>query len=106
MISARDMENLVDSLKMGRFRESTKHNYYAIWKCFNEFIIKLDTKPAQWEPHLTLFIRYMIQKKCKSTTIKSYISVIKAILMSIGVELNKDKYLLSSLIQACKIPER
>lgn len=39
----------------------------------------------------------------KSTTIKSYISAIRAVLPYEGIELNENKVLLTSLIKACKL---
>ena len=59
-------------------------------------------KPNTWEERLTLYVRFLIDKKKKSTTIESYISAIKAVLLLDGKELNEDRYLLNSLIKACK----
>ena len=78
-------------------------NYYSVWKSFNKFFVRLDVRPEQWEDRLTLFVGYLIQTKKKSTTIKSYISAIRAVLSDIGVELNENKNLLSSLTRACKL---
>ena len=44
-ISSAAMQNIVDRLKMSRVRDSTRKNYYSVWKSFNQFFIKLDTKP-------------------------------------------------------------
>ena len=41
-------------------------------------------------------------RKLKSTTIRSYISAIKSVLQEDGLELNENKYLLSSLTRACR----
>ena len=101
-ISTNAIEQVIENLRGKRHRASTKRNYYCIWRKFNEFFIKLDKKPRQWEDRLTLFVRYLIQEKLKSQTIKSYISAIKAVLMEDGVELNENKYLLTSLTKACK----
>ena len=96
------MEKLVDQLRMEKHRLSTKKNYYGIWKCFNEFFLKLDRKPKTWEDRLVLFVGHLIDTNKKSSTIKSYISAIKSVLMDDGVELHEDKYLLSSLTRACR----
>ena len=74
-----------------------------MWKCFNEFFVKLDEKPKTWEDRLILFVGYLIDKNRKSTTIKSYVSAIKAVLMGDGVELCENKYLISSLTRACRL---
>ena len=78
-------------------------NYYGVWKTFNKFFTRLDIKPNNWEDRLTLFIAYLIETKKKSSTIKSYVSVIKAVLLDIKVELNGDRVLLAALTKACKI---
>ena len=88
---------------MERFRSSMKNKYYCIWKSFNKFFIKLDVKSNNSEDRLTLFVGYMIQSKKQPSTIKSYISTIKAVLLNIGIELNEDRYLLASLTHACKL---
>ena len=98
------MQFIVDKLKANRVRKTTKRNYYSVWKNFNEFFIKLDSKPNTWEERLTLFIGYLIHEKhFKSQSIKSYISAIRGVLRDDGVELNENKFLLSALISACKL---
>ena len=54
-----------------------------------------------WEDRLVLFIGFLIEKKRKASTIKSYISAIKAILREDGFKLNVDEYLLKSMTRAC-----
>ena len=46
---------------------------------------------------------YLVKENRKSSTIKSYISAIKAVLADIKVPLNLDKCLLNSLTGACKL---
>ena len=101
-ISSSELEFFLDRLQMNKFRETTKANYYGIWKLFNHFILQLDQKPDNWEHHLTLFVAYLIHKNKKSTTVKCYISAIKAILALGKVKLNEDRILLNSLTTACK----
>ena len=97
-----DIECLVDRLRIERFRNSTKNNYYCIWCTFNQFYLKLDRKPDNWEERLTLFVGYLIGRNRKSSTIKSYVSAIRAVLTDVRVLLEEDKCLLSSLTHACK----
>ena len=85
-----ELKNVVENLCQMRHRDSTQHNYYGIWKNFNNFIIKLDIKPNNWEDRLVLYMAYLIQGNRKSTTICSYISAIKAVLFNRGVEINED----------------
>ena len=84
-------------------RSSTSRNYLAIWRQFNKFVIKLDVKPNTWEDRVTLFIAYKIQEGAKSTTVKSYVSAIKRILVDDGYPWDDQRVLLGSLTKACKI---
>ena len=45
VISASAIQNIVDELRLYKHRNSTKANYYSVWRSFNEFFIKLDFKP-------------------------------------------------------------
>ena len=101
-ISTRDMECMVDKLKMQKHRNSTKNNCHSIWKQFNEFFIHLDLKPDTWEEHLELFVAYLVNSNKKSTTVKSYISAIKAVLIADNVYLQENRYLLSVMTKACR----
>ena len=102
-ISTSAIQALVEQLKTQRYMSSTKKNYYAIWKLFNQFFLKLDVKPNSWEDRLTLFVAYLIESNKKSTTIKCDISAIKGVLQDVNVALNEDKLLLSSMTSACRI---
>ena len=101
-ISAVSLQRIINTLKNQSRRTTTRKNYYSVWKCFNQFYIKLDRKPTSWEDRLTLFVGYLVEQKKKSQTIRSYISAIRGVLKDDGVDLNKDKYLLSALTKACK----
>ena len=102
-ISTRALEDIIDRLRYNRNRASTKRNYYSVWKQFNEFIVKVDNKPGSWEQRLTSFVGYLIDANKKSTTVKSYVSAIKAILFENDLEINEDTFLLGSLTGACKL---
>ena len=84
-------------------RDMTKRCYYTIWKLFNEFFIKLDIKPSAWKDQLTLFVGHLICCRKQSSTVRSYISVIKAVLKINNIQICKDQYLLSSLTRACRL---
>ena len=92
----------MEKLKLERNRGSTRKNYYSIWKKFNQFFIQLDEKPESWEERIILFVGYLVAKKLKANTNKSYISAVKGVLKSDGIEVNEDRYLISSLTRACK----
>ena len=93
----------MDRLRGLRNRSSMHKNYYCVWNIFNEFIVKLDRKPHNWEGRLTLFIAYLINQRKKSTTIRSYISAIRSILLENRIKICEDAFFLSSLTKACKL---
>ena len=101
-ISSVGIKHIIEILKDQRHRDTTRRNYYAIWKTFNAFLIKLDCKPKSWEDRLTLFVGYLVQNNKRSATVKSYISAIKAVLLQVNVRLQEDRVLLTSLTKACR----
>ena len=103
LLSTRDIMELVEQLHHECFRSTTQQNYYGIWKNFNKIFLRLDVKPNAWEERLTLYVGYLVGCNKQSATIKSYISVIKAVLYGMGIELNEDCYLLVSLTKACRL---
>ena len=100
-ISTLAMYNLMEKLKKECFRDATKHNYYSVWKSFNKFLVCLDQKPNNWEDRILLFATYLVDSKRKSTTIKSYVTAIKATLKDAGIKVNEDRVLLNSITKAC-----
>ena len=102
-ISTQDIKDIVKRLLHQQHRNSTRKNYYTIWKVFSDFFIRLDDKPANWEDRLTLFVGFLIENKRQSSTVKSYISAIKSVLREDNIKLDEDTYLLSSLTKACKL---
>ena len=44
-LSTKMIQVIVEDLKHNQHQSSTKRNYYAVWKVFNEFFIRLDEKP-------------------------------------------------------------
>ena len=97
------MESIIEMLQLQKYRDSTKQNYYGIWRHFNNFFLHLDRKPRLWEDQILLFIAYLIKENRQSLTIKSYISAIKAVLSDIDVTICADRCLINSLTRACWI---
>ena len=93
----------MNKLVNDRVRMSTRVNYKSVWKTFNEFFIKLDVKPDNWEDRITLFAAYLVDQQKQSQTVRSYVSAIKGILRADGVEINENKFLLSAITRACKL---
>ena len=52
---------------------------------------------------IILFVGYLIDNNRKSSTIKSYVSAIKAILQEDGVVLDNNEFIMNSLTRACKL---
>ena len=102
-ISTLEIENIIDQLKRQQHWSTTQKNYYNIWKSFNKFFIKLDRKPKDWGARLTLFVAHLINNKRQSSTVKSYISAIKAVLKINNIKINEDQFLLTSLTKACRL---
>ena len=98
------MEQIVDRLKSERCHDSTRKTYLTVWHIFNKFFVSLDYRPRKWEDRIVLFVAFLIEVKgLKSSTIRSYLSAIRAILWENEIELNEDAVLLSALIRACKL---
>ena len=102
-ISSIEIKDIIERLRHQHHRESTKNNYYVIWKIFGKFLIGLDHRPSNWEDHLTLFVGHLIENHKQSSTVKSYVSAIKSILLEDKVKLNENQYLISSLTKACQL---
>ena len=66
-------------------------------------MISLDIKPRLWEDRVTLFVARKIEQGMKSTTVKSYVSAIKKLLIDDGYNWDDQKVLLGSLTKACRI---
>ena len=41
-LSTLEIQGKIEQLKHQQYRDSTKKNYYAIWKVFNNFFVRLD----------------------------------------------------------------
>ena len=88
---------------MGCYQTTTVNNYLAIWRSFNKFLVRLDKRAKFWENKVTLFCTYLINRGSQASTVKSYISGIKAILKQDGYKWKEDCELLSTLTHACQI---
>ena len=103
-ISTRNLKLIMDKLKCKTVRDTTAKNYFAIWRLFNNFLIRLDNRPESWEERTSLFCAYLIDtKKLQSQTLRSYKSAIKAVLTDDGYQWDESKLLLNSLTRACKL---
>ena len=84
-------------------RDSTTKVYLSVWRQFNAFLVRLDAKPKFWEDRTTLFVMHLMQRGLQSVTIKSYVSVIKFMLVLDGYDWQDGKILVTALSKACKV---
>ena len=97
------MRLIIEKLRNQKHRDSTQQNYYTVWKLFNKFLMRLDKKPENWNDRLVLFIGYLVNEKRQSSTVRSYNSPIKTILMDDGFDISEDQYLIKLLTRACRL---
>ena len=102
-LSTSDIQNIVERLRSERCRDSMRKTYFTIWRLFNKFFLRLDYKPETWEDRIVLFIGFLVEEKLKSSTIKTYLSAIRAVLWENKINLAEDKFLLLSLIRAGRL---
>ena len=101
-ISSSVVAAIMERLKFERNQSSTRRNYHTIWKIFSDFYLRLDVKPDNWEDRIVLFAAYLINKNRKAATVKSYVSAIKSVLREDNFTISDDRFLLNSLIKACR----
>ena len=100
-ISTREIQLIIEKLKGQSHRSS--RNYLGVWRQFNKFVIRLDVKPNRWEDRVTLFMGYKIDQGMQYSTVKSYVSAIKRVLVEDGYSWDDQRVLIRSLTSACKI---
>lgn len=94
---------IIKEIKFMRHRTSTRLKYHEIWTSFNKFLIKFDRMPATWEDRIYVYVAHLVDNKKSVNTVKSYLSAIRQILKSDGIDLQEDKNLFSSLLTTCKL---
>ena len=82
---------------------STMANYRRIWIQFNNFIIKLDRVPKLWEDQAALSAAYQIDRGAQSSSVKSYMSAIKKVLVTNKYRWQDEFVMLNSLTKACRL---
>ena len=93
----------MEKLKSMQNRPLTSQNYLAIWRKFNKFITRLDYKPQFWEDRTSLFVAHLIDEGLQSSTVKSYVSAIKRILIDDGYQWDDNHIWLTVMTKACRI---
>ena len=102
-VSSHHMKNILDTLMRTQTRVSTAKNYLCIWRQFNKFLISLDHMPELWENRTSLFIANLVDNGYQSSTVRSYVSGIKNMLIGDGYQWNDNLILISALTRACRL---
>ena len=90
-------------LKTQTNRQTTSKTYHGIWNKFNKFLIRLDHLPKDWEERIFLYCTHLVCEGKQSSTVKTYVSAIKASLKLIDYHVDHTKLLVTSLTRACKL---
>ena len=100
-ISTAEIQDIVERLKHQHFRDTTRVTYYSIWK---QFFIRLDDRPKRWEDRIILFLGHLIGEcHLQSSTVRTYLSAIRAVLAEDEIQLKENHFLVSSLTKACRL---
>ena len=103
-LSLEYVNSVVERLKNLSNCKSTLATYHRIWKNFNSFLIRLDRRPAFWEDTALLFCAHLIDNgSMQSSTIKTYILAIKAMLKNDGYVWDDQRVLFTSITCACRL---
>ena len=74
-----------------------------MWKNFNIFLLKLDRRPRNWEEGAAWYATYLYHRGFQSSTIRSYISGIKATLINDDYEWDQSAVNFNLVIKSCKM---
>ena len=97
------MKLIIEKLVSNQNRKTTVKAYLGIWRQFNDFLLKLDSKPECWEDRVTLYIAHLVEdRQLQLSTIKSYVSAIKCMLVNDKYDWDDNLILLNSLTKACR----
>ena len=95
---------MLENLQGEKHRESTKEQYHKIWTNFNKFLLRLDRRPNTWEEKVAWYCTYLVQTQgTQSSTIKTYVSAIKDVLISDGYDWKDNKMLMSAITSSCSL---
>ena len=97
------MKHILEKLKGFKYRASTTENYLNMWRQFNKFLLKLDYMPHSWEERTALYGAYLVQSGIQSSTLKSYMSAIKSLLLDDNYNWNQDQMILNTLTRSCRM---
>lgn len=102
-LSAEFFRNVEKRLTTNRgMKKNTKRAYRTAYLEFTRFNLSLDNMPELLDDQLALFVAFRTQKGDYSTTVNSYLSGIRSMLLLDGIEINTRTARLRALIKACK----
>ena len=102
-ISTECIQLLIEKYKSCNNRPSMAANYLSVWRQFIRFLAHLDVNPKLWEDRPMLFGAALIDTSIQLSTLKSYISAIKGLLVDDSYPWDDNKMLLRTLSRACRI---
>ena len=102
-ISVRNIELIIEHLKVQSCQKQTAKNYLGIWRRFKQFILKLYVRLRAWEDKATLFIGYLIENIMQSSSVKSYLPAIKKTLVDNGYKWNDARVQVATLTRPCRL---
>ena len=82
----------MNRLLLKQTRDSTNRMYMGVRRQFNTFLISLDRMPASWEDRTMLFVTNLVDKGMQSSSVKSYVSAVKRILINDGYQWDNTKF--------------
>lgn len=83
-------------------KKGTKKTYRTAYLDFIRFNLSLDRMPQLLDDQLAIYVAYRVEKGDYSSTVETYLSGIKSMLLLDGIEINTRTTRLRSLIKACK----
>ena len=103
-VSLQDLRLIIEKLKCSQYRPSTAKMYLGVWRQFNKFLMRLDTLPESWEDKTLLFIAHLVHdRKLQSTTVRSYITAIKRMLIDDSYDWQENQLLIRTMMRACRL---
>lgn len=101
-LSVEYLEKIAEEPRNKKRRGGTDQTYYEAWLSFNEFLIRLDSRPDCWDDRICLFVAHLIVSGHPPPTIATYASGGKGILKDDSVQIDDNSVALASLLKGCR----
>lgn len=94
---------VVEGMKNGDLRDSSKVMYHSIWQNFLQFLQGFKNLPAKWEDKMVMYAAHLGNIGEFSQTVSSYMSAIRYKLRKDGVHIPDRNFEIASIIRTCKL---